>query len=271
MKTRIIAAVVLIPALLLIILVAPKWVAAIIYGLLLAVSAYELLFRTNLVHHPRMVIYSCVMAAAVVAWSFFDAVHAYAVLGILVFVIILFTEMMVDHVKVNFETVCLCIVAGLLVPYLLSSLIRILTMKIGKYMVLVPFIVAFASDAGAYFAGRFYGKHKLAPVVSPNKTIEGAVGGVLSATLCMLIYAAILHLGFRFHVNYGLAALYGVAGSAVGVIGDLCFSAIKRQTGIKDYGNLIPGHGGFLDRFDSVMTVGPLMEALLLLIPFAVG
>jgi len=74
-----------------------------------------------------------------------------------------------------------------------------------------------------------------------------------------------------FYVNVGLALLYGILGSAVGVFGDLCFSIIKRQTGIKDYGNLIPGHGGVLDRFDSLMTVAPLMEALLLLIPFAVG
>lgn len=271
MKTRILAAAVLIPALLLLVLVAPKWAAAIVFALMLGIAAYELLFRTGLVKHPRMVLYSCVMAAAVTMWSYFDAVHAYAVLGIMVFVMILFTEMMADHVRVNFEMVCLCLMAGLVVPYLLSSLIRILTMKIGKYMVLVPFIVAFASDAGAYFVGKFYGKHKLAPVVSPNKTIEGVFGGLLSAVVGMLIYAAILHIGFRFRVNYGLAALYGLLGAMVGVVGDLCFSIIKRQTGIKDYGNLIPGHGGVLDRFDSLMTVGPLMEALLLLIPFAVG
>ena len=72
-------------------------------------------------------------------------------------------------------------------------------------------------------------------------------------------------------MNYLLALLYGLVGSLAGVFGDLCFSAIKRQTGIKDYGNLIPGHGGVLDRFDSVTTVAPLMEALLVLLPFAVG
>ena len=74
--------------------------------------------------------------------------------------------------------------------------------------------------------------------------------------------------GFR--VNYGLALLYGILGSAAGTFGDLCFSVIKRQTGIKDYGNLIPGHGGILDRFDSMMVVGPLAEALLILIPLVV-
>ena len=108
-------------------------------------------------------------------------------------------------------------------------------------------------------------------MVSPNKTIEGAVGGLLAAMVGMILYALVLDLGFHFDVNYGIAILYGLIGSAVGVFGDLIFSVIKRQTGIKDYGNLIPGHGGILDRFDSVMMVAPLMEALLVLLPVAVG
>ena len=137
-------------------------------------------------------------------------------------------------------------------------------------MVLIPFIVAFSSDAGAYFAGRFFGQHKLAPVISQHKTVEGAIGGMLCAVVVMLIYCAVLQFGFGFQVKYAFAIIYGLLGSAVGVFGDLCFSVVKRQTGIKDYGNLIPGHGGVLDRFDSMMMVGPLMEALLILIPLAV-
>ena len=270
MKTRIIAAAVLIPVLLLIVLVAPKWVAAVVLSLLMAIGTYELLFGTGLVRHVRMLAYSCIMSIAVTLWSFFGAVHAFGVLGVLLFIIPLFAEMMADHVKVNFKMICMCIMAGLVVPYLLSSLVRILAMKTGKYMILIPFIVAFASDAGAYFVGMRFGKHKLAPVVSPNKTIEGVLGGLVSAMVGMLLYAVILQL-LKFDVNYLLALVYGLVGSAAGVFGDLCFSAIKRQTGIKDYGNLIPGHGGVLDRFDSMMAVGPLMEVLLTLIPFAVG
>ena len=80
----------------------------------------------------------------------------------------------------------------------------------------------------------------------------------------------ILQVGFKMQVNYLLAVVYGVVGSLTSVFGDLCFSVVKRQTGIKDYGNLIPGHGGILDRFDSMMLAGPLAEVLLILLPIAV-
>lgn len=270
MKTRVIAAAVLVPVLLILVLAAPKILAALVFGLMMSIAAHELLYGTGLVTHRRLVIYSSVMAFMVSIWSYAGAVHAYAVLGVLVFVIILFAEMMLDHVKVRFSMISASVVAGIIIPYLLTALIRILTMKIGRYVIMVPFVVAFLNDAGAYFAGMKYGKHKLAPVVSPNKTLEGVAGGMVSAMVGMLIYCLILYIA-DFHVNVFLALLYGVVGSAAGVFGDLCFSIIKRQTGIKDYGNLIPGHGGILDRFDSLMTVAPLMEVLLTLLPFAVG
>ena len=261
----------LIPILLVLVLFAPKVFAAVILAVLMSISAYELLYRTHLVKHPRLVIYACIMAFAVTMWSHTGAIHAYLLIGMLVYTLVLFSEMMLDHVKVRIEMIALCYVAGAIVPFLLSALIRILAMTTGRYVILVPFVVAFMSDGGAYFAGLKFGKHKLAPVVSPNKTIEGAVGGLVAAMAGMLIYAIVLDLGFpQFRVNYGIALLYGLIGSAAGVFGDLCFSIIKRQTGIKDYGNLIPGHGGVLDRFDSLMMVAPLMEALLLLAPVVI-
>lgn len=269
MKTRIIAAAVLVPILLLLVLVAPEIVAAIVFSLLLAISAYELLYRTRLVRHTRLVIYCSVMAAAIGMWSYFGAVHAYAMIGLMVFSMLMFSEMMANHVKIRFEMISMCYVAGVVVPYLLSALIRILVMHNGRDVIMIPFVVAFLSDAGAYFAGLKFGKHKLAPVVSPNKTMEGVAGGVVCAMLGMIIYGVIMQFALKYRVNYGLALLYGLAGSGVGVFGDLCFSIIKRQTGIKDYGNLIPGHGGILDRFDSMMMVAPLMESLLILLPMA--
>lgn len=271
MKTRIVAAVVLIPVLILILLVLDPIVAAVVFGLLLAVGAYELLYRTGLVRHIRMVAYSCIAAFGMSIWSFFGAVDAFLMLGLAIFLAALFFEMMADHVKVPVELVGLCLLGGFVVPLLLSSLVRILVGSQGRFFVMIPFIIAFCSDAGAYFVGLNFGKHKLAPVVSPHKTIEGMLGGLAAATVGMLIYAIVLGLFFKFRVFYGYALVYGILGSLFGVVGDLCFSVIKRQTGIKDYGNLIPGHGGFLDRFDSVMMVAPVVESLLVLMPIALG
>ena len=153
---------------------------------------------------------------------------------------------------------------------MLTALVRLHGDENGRFLILIPFVLAFLSDTGAYFVGCAFGKHKLAPNIGPKKTIEGLVGGVLGAMLGMVLYCVILQSFFAFRVNYGYAVIYGLLGSLGAVFGDLCFSVIKRQTGIKDYGNLIPGHGGILDRFDSMMIVGPLVELLMILLPVAV-
>ena len=259
MKTRIIAAAVLVPVLLLVVLAAPKPLAAVIFGLMLAIGVYELLFRTGLVKHPRLVVYSCVMAFATSMWSCFGAVHAVAVLGILAFFMVLFAETMADHVRVRFDMVAMCLLAGLVIPYLLTALIRILTMKIGRYVIMVPFVVAFMSDAGAYFVGLRFGKHKLAPKVSPKKTREGAVGGLVGGMVGMIIFRIVFFLVTEVQLNIGWCVLLGLVGAAMGQLGDLSFSAIKREYGIKDYGRLLPGHGGVLDRFDSVIFAAPIV------------
>ena len=259
----------LLPILLLIVLVAPKAVAGVIFGILLAIGAYEMVYRTHLVKHPRLVVYSAVMAFTMSMWSCFSGQRAHLMVALLLFMTLLFSEMMMDHVKVRFEALAVCMAGGFVVPYLLSAVIRILSLNLGRYLVLIPFAVAFLSDAGAYFVGRKYGKHKLSPVVSPNKTLEGSLGGIVAAIIGMVVYAIILHV-LRFRVNYLIAIAYGILGSLAGSFGDLCFSVIKRQTGLKDYGTLIPGHGGVLDRFDSMVFVAPLIEALLVILPVAV-
>ena len=271
MKTRIITAAILVPLLLIILLILPKLITAILFGLLAAIAVYELLMGTGYIKQFRLVAYGMVMAFLVSLWSGFGAGHVWAVLGIVLFACVLFAEMMLSHIKLRFEKICICFVAALLIPYLFTALVRIhADDTTGRYFILIPFILAFLSDSGAYFAGCYLGKHKLAPAISPKKTIEGAIGGVLAAVAFMLLYTLILQLAFDFKVNYGFALLYGVVGSVASVFGDLCFSVIKRQTGIKDYGNLIPGHGGVLDRFDSMIIVAPVTEAMLILIPLAV-
>ena len=271
MKTRIIAAGVLLPLLLLVVLAAPKIFTAILFGLASAVAAYEILVPTGFVRHMRLVVYSMVSALLVGLWSGLGAGQGYGMLLVLLFLVALFGEMMASHIKLQFQEAVYCVFGGLLLPYLLCSLVRIHSLYYGRYFILIAFVLAFLSDTGAYFAGMYLGKHKLAPVISPKKTVEGMIGGVVCAVLGMLIYTLVLDLAFDFFkVNYLYAVIYGVVGSLASVFGDLSFSAIKRQQGIKDYGNLIPGHGGILDRFDSMMIVGPLTEALLLLLPVAV-
>ena len=269
MKTRLITAGVLIPLLLVVVLGLPEIVTAVILGLMMALGAYELLFVTHLVKHVRFVIYAMIMSFLVVLWSYFGMDYAWGVLGLLAFMSLLFAELMRDHVKISFEMLALTMIAGLLIPFLLSAVVRVHTMRLGRYFVLIPFGMALIPDAGAYFAGMAFGQHKLAPVISPKKTVEGMIGGVLAGMLGMVIYALVLQLAFSLKVNYMYALVYGLVGALCATFGDLCFSVIKRQTGIKDYGSIFPGHGGILDRFDSMSIVAPLAEILLLLIPLA--
>ncbi len=270
MKTRVIVAAVLLPLLLLVVLAAPKIFTAILFGAMAAVAAYELLHSTRLMTHTRLCIYSMVSAFWCALWSGLGVGYAWLLLGILIFWVALFVEMMRDQETIKIGDVGLCIVAGVVIPLLLSSLVRIHAGQDGRFFILIPFVMAFMSDTGAYFVGLKFGKHKLAPTISPKKTVEGVAGGVAGAVLGVIIYGLVLNVFFNMTVNFLYAFAYGTFGAIAGVFGDLCFSVIKRQTGIKDYGNLIPGHGGILDRFDSMIVVGPLAEILILLMPFAV-
>ena len=128
MKTRLITAAVAIPLLLLVLMVLEKEIAAVVWGVMMAIAAYELLYGTGLIREPRLVVYSCVMAFLVTIWSYFGAVHAFALLGIMAYLAVLYGEMMASHVKITFDKLALCVMGGLIIPFLLSSVIRILAM-----------------------------------------------------------------------------------------------------------------------------------------------
>jgi len=129
----------------------------------------------------------------------------------------------------------------------------------GKYIYLLVFFCAWMTDSFAYFTGRLFGKHKLIPAVSPKKTVEGAIGGILFGVITIVVFGFVIETFFDpqgiISANYLILAISGVFISVVAQIGDLMMSVIKRHYGIKDYGNLLPGHGGVLDRFDSVLSV----------------
>ena len=133
----------------------------------------------------------------------------------------------------------------------------------GAYIVVMVFIASWISDTGAYFVGSTCGKHKLAPVLSPKKSVEGSIGGIVCAAGIGALYALLLErLGLCPAEYIWVFAIIGGLGSIISQLGDLGASAIKRQTGIKDYGKLIPGHGGIMDRFDSVIVTAPLIYYL---------
>ncbi len=133
----------------------------------------------------------------------------------------------------------------------------------GKFTVWLIFLCSWGSDTLAYCAGRLFGRHKMAPILSPKKSVEGAVGGVLGAALLGAIYGAIIgrYLPSGKSVAAGYALICAI-GALISMVGDLAASAIKRNNQIKDYGKLIPGHGGILDRFDSVIFVSPVIYLL---------
>ena len=147
------------------------------------------------------------------------------------------------------------------------SLVRY--MEYGKVTFLLVFIGAWVSDVGAYFVGSFIGKHKLIPEVSPKKTIEGSIGGIIIATLAFILYGYIVERLTDLTADYVVLAVSGVILAVVSQIGDLIASLIKSERGIKDYSNLLPGHGGMMDRFDSIMAVAtPLLGICLIAPPF---
>ena len=143
---------------------------------------------------------------------------------------------------------------------LFMACIMFLRVEFGRYAVVPVFLFSWITDSGAYFAGRFAGKHKLAPNLSPKKTVEGAVGGVIAAVIGTIIYLLVLKYGFNMDGKMKTAVIFIIAaviGSVLSEIGDLTASVVKRRCGIKDFGRIFPGHGGFMDRFDSVVFIAP--------------
>ena len=270
MKTRIIAAAVLLPLLLIVVLFLPKFCTAIIFGIMAAIGARELTKGTGLVQHHRLISYAMIMAFFVCVWSSMWTVYPLLLLGIFGLFCGMFAELLFTHTELPFEKIAITFIAGWVMPFLLGAVVRIYSQLFGRVLILLPFVIAFSSDSAAYFAGKFLGKHKLAPVISPNKTVEGLLGGLLGAVLGVIAYCLVMDKILGLQVRYLYVPVYGILGSLGAVFGDLCFSAVKRQTGIKDYGNLIPGHGGILDRFDSMIVVAPLVELLMLYIPMVV-
>lgn len=231
-----------------------------------ALATYELAGATRMVKN-KSILTLCVTASFVFGIlemramaqlpAYFKEILPFALM------ILLFALVLKFHDKIQATEAIFGMFAALILPYFLLALSRIFQMQRGQFLVLMPLLAAWGSDTFALFAGMLFGKHKLAPIVSPKKTIEGAVGGIVGSVFCLLVFAYIMHGTVGFTLPYWAAIALGIFGSALGQVGDLSFSIIKRQTGIKDYGTIFPGHGGVLDRFDSVIFVAPAIEFVL--------
>lgn len=158
----------------------------------------------------------------------------------------------VINIKYTFIDVATTLLGFLYVPVFFSFIVLVNNKDYGNYLVWLIFLSSWVCDTSAYYAGKYLGKHKLCPNVSPKKTIEGSIGGFLGSTLsCGLFGVFIVNKGVNIPIMH-----FFILGALCGILvqfGDLVASSIKRYTGVKDYSNLIPGHGGILDRFDSIL------------------
>jgi phosphatidate cytidylyltransferase len=151
------------------------------------------------------------------------------------------------------------------VSFTSMSLTRYMTN--GVCIFAIVFVAAWMCDVFAYFTGRLFGKRKLAPHLSPKKTVEGSIGGIVFSVLGCMLYGLIVDLATDLHAHYLVLACLGLVLSVISQIGDLFASLIKREKGVKDYSQMLPGHGGVMDRFDSILAISTVLMAVCMLFP----
>ena len=185
---------------------------------------------------------------------------------ILINVLVLFTQVVVTSMKRNITDITISLFGVCYVVFFLmfAPLIRD-NLENGKILIWYVFFAAWATDMFAYFIGKNFGKHKFTEI-SPNKSLEGCIGGICGSIIFVMIYTVVCNTVWNLEINYLYAFGLSVFLSIISQIGDLAASSVKRHCGIKDYSNLIPGHGGILDRIDSVLFILPFAYFLLSII-----
>ncbi|AIS52494.1 phosphatidate cytidylyltransferase CdsA [Thermoanaerobacter kivui] len=173
---------------------------------------------------------------------------------ILVIISMILLLLLLTNRKYTIKDYALTLMGIIYIPVFFLYIEKIREIPNGMYIVWFIFIVSWMTDTFAYFTGRFFGNHKLIPSISPKKTVEGAIGGIIGSIVGCVIFALLFP---QSNVSLYLGVVIGLLGSLVAQIGDLVASAIKRNCYIKDFGKIIPGHGGILDRFDSILFVSP--------------
>lgn len=233
-------------------------------SLILGIGVYELL-QTAQYGRKKVITVTCVLFGVLLPWFELPVLKPYRVILLFLFAAVLMAALLKWHDEIRMEQIAQLFFVSVVYPIALTTLVYIrdsFDTAHGLFYTVLVFSCAWAADAGAYFAGRFFGKHKMSPKISPNKTIEGLIGGVITS----LLFAVAISAAFsaimasqNAAVSINYLSLLGATllGTMVGVFGDLVASVMKRQNSIKDYGTIMPGHGGIVDRFDSVFFVAP--------------
>lgn len=237
----------------------------VLFALVVAISLIGLmeLYRVIEIHKTPLAILGYIATVSLDFLIYFGKTE-YFFYTIVVLMLFVMASYVVFYPKYNSNQIAMTIFGFVYVSIMLSYLYQLRILENGIYLIWLAFIGAWGSDTCAYVVGVLIGKHKLPSELSPKKSIEGCIGGVVGAALIGFLFATI----FKEHV-YPIAnpqvsfAIIGAASSVLSQIGDLAASAIKRNHGIKDYGKLIPGHGGILDRFDSIIFTAPIVYILL--------
>ncbi len=235
----------------------------VVIAAIILIAVWELFHATGILKHKALYILSTVYAVSLPFMLMFKNSFLF-VTETALYAFLLLVIAMRQHQTIKFGEICTAFFLSTIFPlcFLCLLLTRHAEPLYGLYYLSAICFVAWGGDTFAYFTGRFLGKHKLAPVISPKKTIEGVVGGVCGSVLVIwifsMIYSAVMeNLGYAVDVRYEIILPAAAMLSLVSVFGDLTCSLIKRQYGIKDFGTILPGHGGVMDRFDSVLMVAP--------------
>lgn len=244
MKTRIITGLILI-AIILPCVVYGGLAFQVLIGIVAGAAVFEML---SICERPKANIYLYPLVGIFIFYSlFFEGNLMISSDIIVIYLIVLLTCSMIDD-GMNFQRLCYYFTTGVLIAMGLHMIYQLRLIYGMNYLIILA-LATFGTDTGAYFTGMMFGKHKLNPRLSPKKTIEGSLGGMLLGTVLSVAYGAYIQINIPMYVFIGICFILTMTGQ----IGDLTFSSIKRTFEVKDYSQLLPGHGGVLDRFDSIL------------------
>ena len=246
-------------------LIPNKYVIGLLLAIIALVAMHEYLKAISKVCTPiKWVAYlSCLSVAAV---NFIPEQNMLKAIMMFLpsIMLILFANVIATDMKISFKDMSYTLLGICYIPVFISFLTLIDAMQNGKILIGYILISAWGTDVFAYLIGKKFGKHKFSKV-SPKKSIEGCIAGTIGSVLIMVLYTFILNRYFQFNYSYMYVMIVGIVLSLIGQIGDFSASCIKRYVDIKDYSNLLPGHGGMLDRIDSVLFLAPFAYLLFIL------